>query len=149
MRELLLLTIVGAFTHNCRGTRPRTWFRLGVLYDGTLQYAAHNSIRVGTVSVVCQFCRAKRWHCERPGLCCVNGKVVLPALEHPPAPLQSLLSSVNLDESKQFFDQIIPSLANSLQIQPDYKHARAIERRRGSWAVLRPASAGRKRCRGA
>ena len=104
--RLALVDNVGDFTHNCSDFRPRSWFRLGFFNDGTLPHAAHNSISVGTMSVVCQFCRTKRRYRERSGLCCVNGKVVLPAFEHPPARLQSLLSGVNLDELKHFLNNI-------------------------------------------
>ena len=40
---------------------------------------------------ICPHCGAKKWAAESPGLCCGNGRVVLPALEPLPPLLDDLL----------------------------------------------------------
>lgn len=60
-------------------------------YNPTVDYSAHPSVIIGTMSVLCQYCKALKFLTEAPGLCCVNGKIKLPPLTPPPEPLRSLL----------------------------------------------------------
>ncbi|KAL4091277.1 hypothetical protein QTP88_025990 [Uroleucon formosanum] len=52
-----------------------------------------------------KWCHAKKWKEESPGICCSNGKVVLPLIETLPEPLHSLLLN-NHPESKHFLTNI-------------------------------------------
>lgn len=60
-------------------------------YDPTINYSAHPFVIIGTMSVLCQHCKALKFSNEAPGLCCANGKVKLQPLISPPEPLRSLL----------------------------------------------------------
>ncbi|XP_065654837.1 uncharacterized protein LOC136081451 [Hydra vulgaris] len=57
------------------------------------------------MEVVCQHCSAHKWKGEAPGLCCNNGKVVLPALIPPPDPLKSLMCGTT-PASRHFLENI-------------------------------------------
>ena len=85
-------TIIGDFSQNCADIHHRTWLRLGFFYEHSLCYAGHPSVSLGRMNVTCQFCGAKKWLRERPGICCLSGKTSLPKLNDPPELLRSLLS---------------------------------------------------------
>ncbi|KAL4113834.1 hypothetical protein QTP88_017402 [Uroleucon formosanum] len=53
----------------------------------------------------CNWCHAKKWKEESPGICCSNGKVVLPPTKTLPDPLHSLLLN-NHPESQHFLTNI-------------------------------------------
>lgn len=61
--------------------------------------------RIGLLNTICQHCNAKKFLGEPPGMCCLNGKVVLPTLEPPPEPLHSLLNGQS-PTSKHFLKHI-------------------------------------------
>ena len=54
-------------------------------------YADDTQIKVGDINVICEYCNAKKYKNEAPGLCCSKGKFDLPLIEDPPEPLKSLL----------------------------------------------------------
>ena len=68
-------TISGDFSQNCADIHHRTWLRLGFFYEHFLSYAGHPSVSLGRMNVTCQFCGAKKWLRERPGICCLSGKI--------------------------------------------------------------------------
>lgn len=74
-------------------------------YDETIDYSSLQCVNIGTLSNICQHCNAVKFPKEPPGLCCVNGKVRLPALAAPPEPLRTLLSGVG-QESNHFLANI-------------------------------------------
>lgn len=74
-------------------------------YNNTIDYSSHGSVIIGTMSHVCQHCKAFKFKSETPGLCCANGKVKLPALNCPPEPLRSLVSGSS-PQSKHFLTNI-------------------------------------------
>ncbi|KAL4082818.1 hypothetical protein QTP88_029474 [Uroleucon formosanum] len=53
----------------------------------------------------CKWCHAKKWKEESPGICCSNGKVVLPPTETLPDPIHSLFLNNHL-ESQHFLTNI-------------------------------------------
>ncbi|GBP95050.1 hypothetical protein EVAR_71363_1 [Eumeta japonica] len=53
-------------------------------YEPTKKYYDHKYVVIGKMNNICQFCHAKKFSKETPGLCCMNGKIRLPPLEAPP-----------------------------------------------------------------
>ena len=74
-------------------------------YDPKHDYAAEEVITIGSMSKVCNYCRAKKWDNEPPGVCCSNGKVQLATFQEPPQPLKNLLTGSTSD-SKHFLQHI-------------------------------------------
>lgn len=68
-------------------------FLSGITYDPQIDYASDPVTCIGTMTHKCTHCHALKWKDEAPGMCCSNGKVVLPPFE----PLPELLSSLLLD----------------------------------------------------
>ena len=99
-------TIIGDFSQNCADIHHRTWLRLGFFYDHFLCYAGHPSVSLGRMNVTCQFCGAKKWLRERPGICCLSGKISLPKLNDPPELLRSLLSGPPNVDTRHFAKNI-------------------------------------------
>ena len=60
-------------------------------YDPKHDYTAEEIITIGSMSKVCNYCRAKKLGNEPPGMCCSNGKVQLAKFQEPPQPLKNLL----------------------------------------------------------
>lgn len=75
-------------------------------YDYQANYRQHRYVQIGAMDSVCAFCNALKFPNESPGLCCVNGKVLLPALLPPPEPLLSLINGITTD-SKHFLNHIL------------------------------------------
>ena len=44
-------------------------------YDSTKEYNQHENVVIGKMDSVCNFCGAKKFKNETPGMCCLNGKV--------------------------------------------------------------------------
>ena len=61
-------------------------------FGDTLALLALPLSDIGAMDVVCEFCRARRWKDEAPGLCCGRGRVVLPDLDPLPPLLDDLIS---------------------------------------------------------
>ena len=55
----------------------RQWKQGAFHYDPKHDYAAEEVITIGSMSKVCNYCRAKKWDNEPPGVCCSNGKLQL------------------------------------------------------------------------
>ncbi|CAE1303705.1 unnamed protein product [Acanthosepion pharaonis] len=81
------------------------WFKLGFNYETVLRLSGHKDLHIGSMSVVCGHCNAKRWSGESAGLCCSDGKVQLPPFQELPAPLKALLEGSS-PESKHFLAKI-------------------------------------------
>uniref|UniRef100_A0A8D9E7B6 OTU domain-containing protein n=1 Tax=Cacopsylla melanoneura TaxID=428564 RepID=A0A8D9E7B6_9HEMI len=69
-------------------------------YNPEINYANDKIVCLGDL-VTCQWCLAKKWKHESPGLCCCGGKVRLPPPRLLPEPLFSLLTN-NHPESEHF-----------------------------------------------
>ncbi|UYV80693.1 hypothetical protein LAZ67_19001416, partial [Cordylochernes scorpioides] len=63
----------------------------GFNYDSCKNYEQHPSITIGQMSIVCNYCKAKKFKDEPPGFCCKNGKVYLSPPQLPPDELFSLM----------------------------------------------------------
>ena len=74
-------------------------------YQPHYEYSQDKAVDIGAMSEVCHKCRAKKWKEETDGLCCSNGKVLVPLLNEPPQPLGTLLLGAN-PESKHFLKGI-------------------------------------------
>lgn len=66
--------------------------RIAFNYTSAIDFSADPSIAIGALNKVCRFCNALKYKSETPGMCCANGKIVLPELLPPPEPLLTLLS---------------------------------------------------------
>ena len=83
----------------------RQWKQGAFHYDPKHDYAAEEVITIGSMSKVCNYCRAKKWDNEPAGVCCSNGKVQLATFQEPPQPLKNLLTGSTSD-SKHFLQHI-------------------------------------------
>ena len=83
----------------------RQWKKVAFHYDPKHDYAAEEVITIGSMSKVCNYCRAKKLDNEPPGVCCSNGKVQLATFQEPPQPLKNLLTGSTFD-SKHFLQHI-------------------------------------------
>ncbi|UYV62971.1 hypothetical protein LAZ67_2002684, partial [Cordylochernes scorpioides] len=77
----------------------------GFNYDSCKNYEQHPSITIGQMSILCNYCKAKKFKDEPPGFCCKNGKVYLSPPQLPPDELFSLMSG-NSSESNHFLRNI-------------------------------------------
>ena len=84
----------------------RTWTNLGLCYNRTYGYANHRSLDLGRMTVLCKFCNALKWKGERPGLCCLNGKIAIPVLPEPPQPSPDLFSGQPENDAQHFLKSI-------------------------------------------
>lgn len=80
-------------------------YRAAYQYSNELNYSMHKYVDIGTMNKICTHCKAMKFKSEAPGICCVNGKVVLPQLNSPPEPLLSLVSGT-APQSKHFLTNI-------------------------------------------
>lgn len=79
--------------------------RLAFHYNPTINYTEEISITIGSITIVCRYCRALKFPNESKGLCCAGGKIKLPALSKPPEPFNTLMSGAG-NESKHFLKNI-------------------------------------------
>ena len=74
-------------------------------YESTfraLNYAPHtfnNSMKIGSLTVICTHCNALKFPQESTGLCCANGKVVLHPFPQLPHYLKSLFDGSDLNSA--------------------------------------------------
>lgn len=78
---------------------------IGFYYNSTYDYSSHQLVAIGTMDFICEHCGALKFKNETSGLCCLNGKVVLPPLNPPIGILHALVSGTTA-ESKHFLDKI-------------------------------------------
>ncbi|CAE1298320.1 unnamed protein product [Acanthosepion pharaonis] len=81
------------------------WFKLAFNYEPVLRLSGRKDLQIGSMSVVCGHCNAKKWPGESAGLCCSDGKVQLRPFRELPAPLKALLEGSSPD-SKHFLAKI-------------------------------------------
>ncbi|KAL0860211.1 hypothetical protein ABMA27_010518 [Loxostege sticticalis] len=74
-------------------------------YEPTKKYYNHKNVVIGKMNNGCQFCHAKKFSNETPGLCCMSGKIRLPPIEAPPQEFLHYMLGETL-ESKHFFHNI-------------------------------------------
>ncbi|XP_014774554.1 uncharacterized protein LOC106872177 [Octopus bimaculoides] len=90
------------------------WHLRAFNYEPNFHYSSRADINIGEMCSNCQFCNAKMWAAEPPGMCCLNGKVRLPPLPQPPQPLKELLTGSTSSSSK--FLQIIRNYNYAFQM---------------------------------
>ena len=67
------------------------WHRCAFSYNPRINYSMNNKVSIGTMSITCNFCNAKKFPGETSSLCCSRGKVSLQLLEYPPDELKNLI----------------------------------------------------------
>lgn len=65
----------------------------------------HPKVLIRRMDKICLYCQALKFKNESIGMCCSNGKIVLPALQEPPEPLRSLFLG-NHPSSNHFLKNI-------------------------------------------
>lgn len=74
-------------------------------YDLTQEYNKLQQVIIGKMDQVCQFCDAKKFSRETPGMCCMKGKVRLTSLEVRPPELFRCMTG-ETSESKHFLQNV-------------------------------------------
>ncbi|KAK0042116.1 ATP-dependent DNA helicase PIF6, partial [Biomphalaria pfeifferi] len=77
----------------------------GFEYDPDIDYESDKTVDIGFMDVVCEYCQAKRWKCESPGLCCNGGKVLLTSSPELPDLLHGLVHGEH-PQSEHFLNNI-------------------------------------------
>ena len=75
-----------------RRRTPSTLYGGAFSYDCNYDYVSNHGLSIGDMSVKCEHCGAMKFMAETSGMCCNNGKVVLPLLTPPPETLASPLA---------------------------------------------------------
>ena len=81
------------------------WKKAAFNYIPNYAYDSQDIVTIGSMSILCSYCDAKKWSHEPPSLCCSKGKIKLPLLTDPPQPLKNLLLGSHPD-SKHFLRNI-------------------------------------------
>ena len=68
------------------------WHRAAFAYDRLKNYFSDAKVSISEMSKNCQYCNAKRWPSEAPGMCCSGGKVTLSKLHNLPQFFCNLLT---------------------------------------------------------
>ena len=71
------------------------WNRAAFAYEASINYSSFPEMSIGEMNNVCQYCLAKKWKGEAPGMCCTGGKIKLLPLTQPPDILCKLLADDN------------------------------------------------------
>ncbi|GFS42116.1 uncharacterized protein NPIL_141631 [Nephila pilipes] len=79
--------------------------RLAFRYNPGEDYILSRHVLIGTMTVVCPYCKALKFSGETKGMCCAAGKIKLPQLREPLEPLKTLLAGYTA-ESKHFLSNI-------------------------------------------
>ena len=81
------------------------WLLGAFSYNEGYCYDTHPLVQIGRMSQQCNYCQAKKFINESPGLCCREGKIMLPLLADPPEPLKQLVDGTS-PHSKIFLERI-------------------------------------------
>ncbi|XP_031634678.1 uncharacterized protein LOC116347980 [Contarinia nasturtii] len=98
-------------------SRKSVWTNLNneaFKYDKQIDYSLHPNVSIGKMDSLCLHCHALKFHKESPGMCCSNGKVVLPPLNDPPEPLRTFVSGT--DPLSRHFQQNIRKYNSCFQM---------------------------------
>ncbi|GFU60370.1 uncharacterized protein TNCV_3280311 [Trichonephila clavipes] len=88
-----------------QGTTYQPFNRLAFRYNPAEENNLSRHVLIGTMMVVCSYCKALKFSSETKGLCCAVGKIKLPQLREPPEPLKTCLARYTA-ESKHFLSNI-------------------------------------------
>ncbi|GFV94454.1 uncharacterized protein TNCV_3352921 [Trichonephila clavipes] len=75
-----------------QGTSYQPFNRLAFWYNPAEDYSLSWHAVIGTMTVVCSYCKALKFSGEAKGMCCAAGKIKLPQLREPPEPLKTWLA---------------------------------------------------------
>ncbi|GFU60981.1 uncharacterized protein TNCV_3372921 [Trichonephila clavipes] len=78
---------------------------LAFRYNPAEDYSLNQHVLIGTMTVVCPYCKAPKFSGETKGMHCTAGKIKLPQLREPPEPLNAWLAGYTA-ESKHFLSYI-------------------------------------------
>ncbi|GFT19643.1 uncharacterized protein NPIL_659171 [Nephila pilipes] len=78
---------------------------LAFRYNPGEDYNLSRHVLIGTMTVVCPYCKALKFSGETKGMCCAAGKIKLPQLREPPELLKTLLAGYTA-ESKHFLSNM-------------------------------------------
>ncbi|GFT25480.1 uncharacterized protein NPIL_529371 [Nephila pilipes] len=84
-----------------QGKAYQPYNRLAFRYNLGEDYSLSRHVLIGTMMVVCPYCKALKFREEIKGMCCAAGKIKLPQLREPPEPLKILFAGYTA-ESKHF-----------------------------------------------
>ncbi|GFU26256.1 uncharacterized protein NPIL_266621 [Nephila pilipes] len=88
-----------------QGKAYQPYNRLAFRYNPGEDYSLSRHVLIGTMTLVCPYCKALKFSGETKGMCCGAGKIKLPQLREPPEPLKTLLAGYTA-ESKHFLSNI-------------------------------------------
>ena len=63
------------------------WKKAAYNYNKDIYYKSDNRITIGSMNVVCTYCKAYRFKGETKGICCNQGNVKVEVIKEPPFPL--------------------------------------------------------------
>ncbi|GFS51557.1 uncharacterized protein NPIL_389251 [Nephila pilipes] len=67
-----------------QGKAYQPYNRLAFRYNSGEDYSLSRHVLIGTMTVVCSYCKALKLSGETKGMCCAAGKIKLPQLREPP-----------------------------------------------------------------
>ncbi|GFW76680.1 uncharacterized protein TNCV_4943971 [Trichonephila clavipes] len=88
-----------------QGTAYQPFNRRAFWYNPAEDYSLSRHVLIGTMTVVCSYCKALKFSGETKGMCCAAGKIKLPQLREPPEPLKTWLAGYTA-QSKYFLSNI-------------------------------------------
>ncbi|GFT88551.1 uncharacterized protein NPIL_518321, partial [Nephila pilipes] len=74
-----------------QGKAYQPYNRLAFRYNPSEDYCLSRHVLIGTMTVVCPYCKALKFSGETKGMCCAPGKTKLSQLKEPPEPLKKTL----------------------------------------------------------
>lgn len=69
-------------------------------YDARNAYEDLPEIRIGKISIECQYCKAMRFVGESKNMCCSSGRISMPQNERLPQPLLNLINNTHPKSKK-------------------------------------------------
>ncbi|KAE9525146.1 hypothetical protein AGLY_014560, partial [Aphis glycines] len=91
-----------------------SFLRLAFQYEPDIEYYAHSKVVIGAMDKECPHCRALKFKNEPVRMCCASGKVQLPEIETPLAPLNGLF--IGTDSDSNVFLKSIRTFNSCFQI---------------------------------
>ncbi|GFS85147.1 uncharacterized protein NPIL_379201 [Nephila pilipes] len=88
-----------------QGKAYQPYNRHAFRYNPGEDHSLSRHVLIGTMTVVCPYCKTLKFCRETKGMCCAAGKIKLPQLREPPEPLKTLLAGYTA-ESKHFLSNI-------------------------------------------
>ncbi|GFW10001.1 uncharacterized protein TNCV_4207661 [Trichonephila clavipes] len=80
-----------------QGTAYQPYNCLAFRYNIAEDYRLSRHVLIGTMKVVCPYCKALKFNGETKGMCCAAGKIKMPQLREQPEPLKTWLAGYIAD----------------------------------------------------